>query len=49
MIENDSTNIIDFQYCHNARGIGLIDFDKEDLKDLFFSVNQVSSMPYINK
>lgn len=46
--ENDSINVIDFQYCYNGGGVGIGDFDNNGFPDIVFSGNQVSSALYLN-
>ncbi|HEA23181.1 hypothetical protein LCGC14_0783080 [marine sediment metagenome] len=47
--ENDSINVIDFQYCYNGGGVGIGDFDNNGLPDIIFTGNQVSSALYLNR
>jgi len=47
--ENDSINVVDFQYCYNGGGVGIGDFNNDDLPDLVFTGNQVSSSIYLNQ
>ncbi len=49
IVENDSINVIDFQYCYNGGGVGIGDFDNNGLPDVVFSGNQVPSALYLNK
>ena len=47
--ENDSMNILDFEYVYNGAGVGIGDFDNDGLQDVFFTGNQVSNKLYLNK
>ncbi|WP_422082441.1 VCBS repeat-containing protein [Ulvibacterium sp.] len=47
--ENDSINVVNFQYCYNGGGVGIGDFDQNGLPDIVFSGNQVSSRIYLNQ
>ena len=46
--ETDKVNIIDFQYCYNGGGVGIGDFNNDELPDVVFTANQVSSKVYLN-
>ena len=47
--ENDSINVVDFQYCYNGGGVGIGDFDNDGWPDVVFTGNQVQSKIYLNK
>ncbi len=47
--EYDSLNVIDFPYIYNGGGVGIGDFNKDGLEDLFFAGNMVRSRLYINQ
>jgi hypothetical protein len=47
--ENDTMNIIDFEYVYNGGGTAIGDFNNDGLADLFFTGNQVANRLYINK
>ncbi len=47
--QNDSMNILDFEYVFNGAGVGIGDFNNDGLQDLFFSGNMVPNKLYLNK
>src|ERR1700761_1917187 len=47
--ENDSLNMFMNEYTYAGGGVGVGDFNKDGLPDLFFAGNQVSSRLYLNK
>jgi ASPIC and UnbV/FG-GAP-like repeat len=49
IVEKDSVNPIDLTNIYNGGGIGVGDFNKDGLPDLYFTGNQVSNRLYINK
>lgn len=46
---NDSINILNYEYLYNGGGIGIGDFNNDNLPDIIFTGNQVESKIYINK
>lgn len=46
--ENDSFNILDYEYLYNGGGVAVADFDDDGLQDLFFTGNMVSNKLYHN-
>ncbi|WP_228027926.1 VCBS repeat-containing protein [Costertonia aggregata] len=46
---NEKINVIDFQYCYNGGGVGIGDFNGDELPDIIFTGNQVSSKIYLNQ
>ena len=47
--ENDSMNILDYEYIYNGGGVGIGDFDNDGLEDIFVSGNMVANALYLNK
>ncbi|HEV3411211.1 MAG TPA: VCBS repeat-containing protein [Puia sp.] len=47
--ENDSLNMFVNEYTYMGGGVGVGDFNRDGLPDLFFAGNQVSSRLYLNK
>jgi enediyne biosynthesis protein E4 len=47
--ENDSLNMFVNEYTYMGGGVGVGDFNRDGLPDIFFAGNQVSSRLYINK
>lgn len=49
IIENDTLNIIDFEYVYNGGGVGIADMNGDSLPDVVFSGNQADSRIYLNR
>lgn len=47
--ENDTMNIVNFEYIYNGGGVALGDFNNDNKTDIYFTGNQVSNKLYINK
>ncbi len=47
--ENDSFNILSYEYIYNGGGMGVADFNNDGLQDLFFTGNQVPNRLYLNQ
>ncbi|GAO42719.1 hypothetical protein FPE01S_01_17360 [Flavihumibacter petaseus NBRC 106054] len=47
--EDEQLNILTFEYFYNGAGVGIGDFNKDGLQDLFFSSNMGKSRLYLNQ
>ncbi|HRN57493.1 MAG TPA: VCBS repeat-containing protein, partial [Agriterribacter sp.] len=47
--EDDQFNILMFEYFYNGAGVGVGDFNKDGLQDIFFTSNMGKSRLYINE
>ncbi|MCP9236734.1 VCBS repeat-containing protein [Lewinella sp. JB7] len=46
--ENDTFNILDFEYVYNGGGVGTADFNGDGLTDLYFTGNTADNRLYLN-
>src|SRR5687768_17222499 len=46
---SDSVNVLSYEYLYNGGGVGIADFNRDSLPDIFFSGNMVPSRLYINR
>ncbi|MCE7058953.1 VCBS repeat-containing protein [Dyadobacter sp. CY343] len=47
--ENDTMNILAFEYVYNGGGVALGDFNNDSLTDVYFTGNTVENRLYLNK
>lgn len=47
--ENDTLNILRYEYLYNGGGVGMGDFNQDGLQDLFFAGNMVDCKLYLNQ
>ncbi|MCB0572088.1 MAG: VCBS repeat-containing protein [Phaeodactylibacter sp.] len=47
--DNDTFNILSYEYIYNGGGVAIADFDNDGLSDLFFSGNLADNKLYQNK
>lgn len=48
IIENDSVNQLDIENVYNGGGVGIGDFNRDGLADIFFTGNVVPGKLYLN-
>ncbi len=49
IVDNDSFNILTFEYIYNGGGVAIADFDDDGRSDIFFTGNMVPNRLYLNK
>jgi len=47
--ENDSLNVMQYEYLYNGAGVGVADFNGDGLPDIFFSGNTGANKLFLNK
>src|ERR1700712_5689157 len=47
--EDDSLNVLQYEYLYNGAGVGIGDFNNDGLPDIFFSGNTRTDKLFLNK
>src|ERR1700712_1464867 len=47
--EDDSLNVMRYEYLYNGAGLGIGDFNNDGLSDVFFSGNTTTNKLFLNK
>ncbi len=47
--EDDSLNVLQYEYLYNGAGVGIGDFNNDGLNDIFFSGNTSANKLFLNK
>src|ERR1700750_2246495 len=47
--EDDSLNVLRYEYLYNGAGVGIGDFNNDGLPDIFFSSNTSTNKLFLNK
>jgi hypothetical protein len=47
--EDDSLNVMRYEYLYNGAGLGIGDFNNDGLNDVFFSGNTTANKLFLNK
>src|SRR6056297_1878425 len=46
--EDESNNVLDYEYMYNGGGVAVADFNNDGMQDLYFTGNMVSNKLYLN-
>ncbi len=49
ILENDTLNILSYEYVYNGGGVGVGDFNDDGLQDVFFTGNMLGNKLYLNQ
>ena len=47
--EDESNNVLDYEYMYNGGGVAVADFNNDGMQDLYFTGNMVSNKLYLNQ